>query len=120
MAKLSDEAFAIMAVCEETKKQFGISVDPRGSNTYAFCWSFKIKEGQAAREGFDKTHVRGSILFERGFNGCPHCGSKNFYICQRCGKVVCYHDQEYVTCPNCGMSSTLQAVEEVDLKGGGF
>lgn len=120
MAQLSDEAFAIMAVCEETKKTFGISVDPCGHNTYAFHWAFKIKDGQAAREGFDKTHVRGSIMFDKNFNGCPHCGSKSFYLCQHCGRIVCYHDQEYVTCPNCGYSSTLSAVEEVDLQGGGF
>ena len=72
------------------------------------------------REGYDKTHVRGSVTYDENFNGCPHCGAKSFYICNRCGKVVCYHGQEMVTCPNCGRSSTLQASESVDLSGGGF
>lgn len=81
---------------------------------------FKIKKEQAKREGYDKTHVRGVVMYDDNFNGCPHCGAKNFYICNRCGKVVCYHGQEVVTCPNCGSSSTLQAAESVDLSGGGF
>lgn len=28
MSKLSNKAFAIMAVCEKTKEHFGITVDP--------------------------------------------------------------------------------------------
>lgn len=120
MSKLSKEAFAIMAMCEETKKQFGITVDPRGNNTYAFCWGFKIKDDQAKREGYDKTRVRGLVMYENDFNGCPHCGSKHFYICNRCGKVCCYHGEEYMTCPNCGASATVAPAEEVDLSGGGF
>ena len=29
MSKLSNKAFAIMAMCEETKEPFGITVDPQ-------------------------------------------------------------------------------------------
>ncbi|MGN0068007.1 MAG: TerY-C metal binding domain-containing protein [Bacteroides sp.] len=65
-------------------------------------------------------HVRGAVVYDDYFNGCPHCGAKNFYICNCCGRVVCYHGQEVVTCPNCGASSTLQTVESVDLTGGGI
>lgn len=119
MSKLSKDAFAIMAMCEKTKEPFGITVDPR-NGCYAFAWAFKIKKEQAKREGYDKTHVRGMVMYDANFNGCPHCGAKNFYICNRCGKVVCYHGQEVVTCPNCGSSSTLQTAESVDLSGGGF
>lgn len=119
MGKLSKKAFAVMAMCEETKKHFGITVDPRGRN-YAFVWSFKINPNQAKREGYDKTHVHGAVEFDDDFNGCPYCGSKNFYICTRCGKIVCYHGEEMVTCPNCGQSSALRAAESVDLDGGGF
>ena len=119
MAKLSKDAFAIMAVCEKTREPFGITIDPR-QDCYAFAWAFKIKKEQAKREGYDKRHVHGAVMYDDNFNGCPHCGSKQFYICNRCGKVVCYHGQEYVTCPNCNSSSTLQAAESVDLSGGGF
>ena len=59
MAKLSKEAFAIMAMCEETKKPFGITVNPQ-NGCYAFTWAFKINPDQAKREGYDKTSVRGA------------------------------------------------------------
>ena len=58
MGKLSNKAFAVMAMCEKTKEPFGITVDPR-EGCYAFSWAFKIKKEQAKREGYDKTHVRG-------------------------------------------------------------
>lgn len=119
MAKLSNKAFAIMAMCEETKQPFGITVDPIEGGCI-FAWAFKINPGQAAREGYDKQHVRGSVTYAPDFNGCPRCGSKSFYICARCGKVVCYHGQEYVTCPSCGASSSLRPNKTVDLTGGGF
>lgn len=34
MTGLSDKAFAIMAICEETKKPFGITVDYIGPRQY--------------------------------------------------------------------------------------
>jgi DNA-directed RNA polymerase subunit RPC12/RpoP len=120
MTKLSKEAFAVMAMCEETKKPFGITVDPRGNNCYAFVWAFKIGEKSAKHEGFDQKSVHGAIMYDHDFNGCPYCGSKSFYICSRCGKIVCYHDQESVECPNCGHTSIVKAANEVNLKGGGF
>lgn len=119
MSKLSKRAFATMAMCEKTKEPFGITIDPR-DGCYAFVWAFKIKQEQAKREGYDQTHVRGAVTFDEHFNGCPHCGAKNFYVCSSCGRVICYHGQEFVTCPNCGSSSMLQTADSVDLSGGGF
>ena len=52
MSKLSNKAFAIMAVCEKTKEHFGITVDPR-NGCYAFTWAFKIKKEQAKKEGYE-------------------------------------------------------------------
>ena len=53
MSKLSNKAFAIMAVCEKTKEHFGITVDPR-NGCYAFTWAFKIKKEQAKKEGYEQ------------------------------------------------------------------
>lgn len=119
MGKLSESAFAIMGMCEKERKPFGISVDKRGS-VYAFCWAFKMNAQQCAREGFDKTHVRGKIIYDEDFNGCPYCGSKGFYIYNRCGKVVCYDGKEIVTCLACGTSSGVEPEETCDLRGGGI
>ena len=119
MAKLSNSAFAIMGMCEGHRKPFGITVDKRG-NAYAFCWAFKISDAQAGREGYDRTKVRGAVVYDEDFNGCPYCGSKGFYICSQCGKVVCYDGKEIVTCPCCGKSSGVAPGETFDLSGGGM
>ncbi len=119
MSKLSNKAFAIMGMCEQTRKSFGITVDPRGG-AYAFCWAFKISDAQAKREGYDRTHAHGAIIYDAEYNGCPYCGTKGFYICGKCGRVICYQDQKMVTCPNCGTSGEVQVAESFDLTGGGM
>ena len=119
MANLSKDAFAVMAMCSKHNEHYGITVDPR-NGVYTFCWGFKIKKEQARREGYDAKTVHGAIDYDPEFNGCPYCGAKGFYICNRCGKIVCYNGEEYVTCPNCGGGGTVQVAESFDLSGGGF
>ena len=48
---ISNEAFAVLAECEETKKPFGITIDPKGKDL-RFIWAFKINRSKAQREGF--------------------------------------------------------------------
>ena len=68
---VSNEAFAVLAECEETKKPFGITIDPRGRDM-RFVWAFKIDRSKAHREGFDRKSVNGTISLDANFNGCPH------------------------------------------------
>lgn len=120
MAGLSNEAFAVLAACEETKQNFGITVDRVCQGQYKFVWAFKIDKDKAKREGYDKCSVKGSILYDANFPGCPYCGQKNMIVCSSCGKFFCHHGQKHVTCPSCGASGEVVSVEQVDLKGGGF
>lgn len=119
MTSLSDEAFAVMAVCENTKMPFGITVDRIGNRQYKFVWAFKIDREKAHREGFDVHSVTGSVSLDSEYPGCPYCGSKQFYICS-CGKIVCYHGQQIATCPECGASGELSSVNEISMKGGEY
>ncbi len=116
---ISKEAFAVLAECEETKKPFGITIDPKGRNL-RFIWAFKIDKAKAKREGFTGKSVNGTISLDANFNGCPHCGTKRFYICDNCKTIVCWHGQEYVTCPHCHQSGTIYTAESFSLKGGGY
>lgn len=119
ITQVSNEAFAIKAICEKTRQTFGITVDQKdGSNV--FTWAFKISPSQVKHERLGKMHVQGTVTYDANFNGCPYCGSQQFYICHRCKTVVCYHGEEYVTCPNCGYSSSLRMSDNVDLSGGDF
>ena len=116
---VSKEAIAVLAVCEETKKSFGITIDPKGREL-RFIWAFKIDKEKAHREKFDAHNVKGAIVLDKNFPGCPYCHTKHFYICGYCGTVVCFHGQNVVTCPSCGNTGEIQYVESFDLKGGGL
>lgn len=116
---ISNEAFAVLAECEETSKPFGITIDPHGRDL-RFIWAFKIDRSKAQREGFADKTVNGSISLDANFNGCPHCGSKRFYICDNCKTIVCWHGQERITCPHCHQAGTICRAESFDLRGGGF
>lgn len=116
---ISDQAFAVMAQCSETKQPFGITVDPQG-HVMKLVWAFKMSAQQGHRERFDERHVSGSIALDPNFPGCPYCGSKQFVVCGNCGTVSCYHGQELFTCPSCGIRSTVEQTESIDLKGGGI
>jgi len=116
---VSKETFAVLSICEETKKPFGITIDPKG-NVLKFVWSFSINKDKAHRERFDAHKVRGIIELDDNFPGCPHCQANRFYICGNCDTIVCYHGQRHVTCPSCGAQGEIQAVESIELRGGGY
>lgn len=120
MGNLNEKAFAIIAKCSRTQNTFGITVNPLSDNQFALIWAFRMKDGQGKREGYENQHVKGSVIFDENFNGCPYCGSKQFYLCSNCGKVSCFHGEKEVTCPTCGTRSVVRMVEEIELTGGGY
>lgn len=117
---LSKEAFVVTAICDESKKTYGITVDSEGLGQYVFHWAFPIDSEKAHREGYDVKSVHGSVSIDKNFPGCPYCGSRDFIFCGNCGSVMCYHGQRRSTCLKCGCSGEVSSVEGVDLKGGSF
>ena len=117
---LSKDAFVTMAMCEECKQPFGITVDKVSNGRYKFVWSFKINAVKAHREGYDTTHVSGDVIEDANYRGCPYCGTKQWYICTNCDTIVCHHGQSLVECPKCGMRGELTSVKEIDIKGGTY
>lgn len=117
---LSIDAFAILAICGESKKSYGITVDRNGLNQYVFHWAFPIDAEKAHHEGYDEKSVHGSVTLDKNYPGCPYCGSRNFIVCSNCGTVMCYHGQKKFTCLKCGCSGEVSSVESVDLKGNSF
>lgn len=120
MTNLSEEAFAVMAACEESKQYFGITVDKVCNGRYKFVWPFKIDKERAHREGYDSKNVNGTVELDAEYPGCPYCGEKRFVICSNCHHFFCWHGQSHVTCPNCKSSGTITNVENINLKGGGY
>lgn len=119
MTPVSDKAFAIMAVCPEAKKYFGVTVDFLREDAYKFVWAFKIDREKAQREGYASRRVHGSVELDSEYPGCPYCKSKDFVFCS-CGAVICRHGQRIMTCPSCGRTGVITSVSSVSLRGGGF
>ena len=119
MTPISDKAFAVMAVCPEANKYYGITVDYIRENAYKFVWAFKIDKDKAQREGYASRCVHGSVELDTEYPGCPYCKSKQFIFCP-CGAVICWHGQPVVTCPSCGHTGMASSVSSVNLQGGGF
>ena len=97
MTALSSKAFAIMAVCEETKKTFGITVDYISQRHYKFVWTFKIGKEKAHREGYDSKTVTGSVELDPNYPGCPYCGSKKLYMQLRKNCLLSWSTNRYLS-----------------------
>ncbi len=120
MTPLSKNAFVVMGMCSRTRQPFGITVDPVERNQLRLVWAFKINADKARREGYDKTKMKGAIEYGPEFPGCPYCESTQFYVCHKCDTIVCYHGEEQVTCPKCGVTAGLIESEQIELTGGGL
>lgn len=117
ITKISKAAFVITAICSRSKGMYGITVD-KTSNGHSLIWAFPINKQQATKEGFESTSIRGNIDTDVNYPGCPYCGSKQFYVCNNCKSVVCYHGEEHVICPSCGLHGDIIGVDKIDLNTG--
>jgi len=113
-------AKVIMAKCSKTQKCFGIRIEQRG-NEWVQTWAFPIDERKAAREGYSASStVTLSGKEDDGFPGCPHCGTKMFFICA-CGKLSCSSiGAQMHTCPWCRQTYGVQQMDKIDVSGGGY
>ena len=119
MTPVSDKAFAVMAVCPEAKKYYGITVDYLRKNAYKFVWAFKIDKDKAKREGYASQRVHGSVELDAEYPGCPYCRTKDFVVCN-CGKLNCHNGNgTHFTCNWCGLSGTLGSYDGAGFGSGG-
>lgn len=117
LTKISKAAFVIIATCSRRNRKYGITID-KTSKGYSLIWAFPLTKKQASNEGFESNSVSGNIETDKNYPGCPHCGSKQFYVCNNCKSVVCYHGEEHVVCPSCGAHGDIIRVDNIDLKTG--
>lgn len=108
MSKVN-EAVIVLAKCGDRHKTYGMRVEKTGKDQWLVTWAFPIKESAAKREGYDKTTVRGSIVFSDDYPGCPYCGRKELTLCS-CGHLNCTVTSNGVfTCEWCGTQGQLGA-----------
>ena len=112
-------ANVILAKCTSENKIYGIRVE-RQSKDWVRTWAFPIQEDIAQQEGFDTVQIQGSLMETSEYPGCPYCKTNGFFICGTCGKLNCYHGEEWTTCEWCGNSAKTSGANEFKVEGGGY
>ncbi len=85
----------------------GIRLEEQSRGHWVADWAFKIKEGVASKEGYDKSRINGQFEVSHEFPGCPHCESKSFVLCD-CQNLLCYEESSRrFKCPKCGIIGTV-------------
>ena len=115
------EAAVAMCKCKESHKVFSVRYEKVKPDLWKYTWAFPVREDTAKREGYDSTLIKGMIIPEENYPGCPYCGSKYFVVCS-CGKLNCKtpkpNSNEF-TCEWCGMTGILGVYEGAGIQSGG-
>ncbi len=115
------EANIILMKCLLTGGLSGVRIQKMNNGDWYRTWAFKMRENEAANEGYDRNSVVGSLTCTEEFPGCPYCSSKKFSQCMTCGKVSCYHDETNYICPWCGTNiKSVESADSFDVSGGKF
>jgi hypothetical protein len=107
----------VMGRCSRLRQGYGIRFERRQPNKWVATWAFAIKDHVAKREGYEKSTMAGSFVFDDAFPGCPHCSARSFFRCN-CGQLGCWDGSaRAIVCPSCGQSGELSG-EVTSLDGG--
>lgn len=107
-----------LARCGRLKDLFGIRFEEKQKGSWVGTWAFKVNEDTARREGYHHDMIKGSFNLD-DYPGCPHCGARGFFICNRCGKIICLPEMvPVVTCSWCGRSGPLQICDTLEFRTG--
>ena len=102
-----NEAVVVLAKCREGHKTYGIRTERTGNDRWLATWAFPIKESSAKREKYDKTSIKGDILFSKEYPGCPYCGGYGLTLCT-CGHLSCtILENSVFTCEWCGAQGRI-------------
>lgn len=105
--KQNPTALIVLSKCPKNKKTYGIRAENFGRDHWSFTWAFPVKEENAKHEGYDKSSIKGTIVIDNEFPGCPYCGTSNFVVCQ-CGHINCnYQTSGRFVCAWCGLQGTI-------------
>jgi hypothetical protein len=117
------EANVILCKCSKNHT-FGMRVEKRGRD-WVRTWAFKIDEGRARHEGYDKVTISGSLNPVDEYPGCPYCGEGGFVLCN-CGKMNCSSTitdkgggNGVFTCNWCGETGTCYTADNFDVSADG-
>ena len=115
------EATVIIGTCQKTKQIFGIRAE-KINKDWHFTWAFTMDAQSAKREGYDSTTIRGNILVDTEYPGCPYCKAHGFVHCGSCNKISCWDNRDMsFKCPVCGFRGEISYTSSFDnIEGGAF
>jgi len=114
----TNEAVIILAKCGKIHKTYGLRVEKIGNDKWLVTWAFPINDSLAKREGYDKTTIKGSIIFTPEYPGCPYCGGAGWTVCS-CGHLSCtILNHGFFTCEWCGSHGQIGAYTGEGIKAG--
>lgn len=113
------EATVAISKCREAHKIYGVRFEKVNSNKWKYTWAFPIKKDSAKREKYDETVIKGDLVPDEEYPGCPYCGSKYFLICS-CGRISCNVGfvNGVAVCDWCGTSGVMSAYDGAGVKSG--
>ena len=82
------EARIAVCKCKETKKTYGVRFEKFGEY-WKYTWAFPVEESSAKRQGYEDTELKGGLIPDAKYPGCPYCGAKYFVVCGDCHKLNC-------------------------------
>ncbi len=110
----------VMSRCCRTREGFGIRFEEKVRGQWSADWAFPVKETLAKKEGYDRAVIKGMIMLDEEYPGCPYCKNDSAIHCPRCDKVSCYDQRSSVsTCGWCGLRGQVGGSSAGELKGGG-
>ena len=74
------EASIVVMMCGTSKKLSGVRVQKMEDGDWYRTWAFPLNAKTASHEGYNQTRIHGSLKTIDGYPGCPHCGSKGFFL----------------------------------------
>jgi len=101
-----------------SRQGYCIRFERRGGGKWAATWAFAIQDSVARREGYERSTMNGSFIFDDAFPGCPYCRSHSFFSCN-CGQLGCWDgSSRAIVCPSCGQAGEPSG-DLASLDGGG-
>lgn len=98
----------VMSRCQQNRESFGIRFEEKAPGQWFADWAFPVKESLGKKEGYDKNEIKGNILLDSEYPGCPHCSKSSIVLCVTCDKVSCYDGtSQNVVCGWCNTRLTV-------------
>lgn len=131
--------YQVTAQCQETEKEFILTVEKNGDKLVVVDGKTVSKDAQTSERSDDLKSIHGRLDISSTYTGCPYCGNTGFFNCGKqllpdtgdstfgdllkwadkkltgCGSLLCHDGSQTGYCVECNMPRVLLGgdIEEV-------